>query len=113
MWASRVRKDEMKDGQEESPGCYASVLHEVHTAWTGTKDDYVQFFDELKDECTPSVKPANYYKELLQDNMKVWLHIPYLPAFHRPGWLLRYLLGPFDSEWMSLFVAGDFQYLIL
>ena len=44
-------------------------------------------------------------KSLLQ-----WLHIPYLPLFHRPGWLMRYMVGPHDQELMNMlfadFVAG-------
>ena len=111
MWASKVRKDELPEGQEEAPGCYESTVHGVKAAWTSTKEDYVHFYDELKDEFTPSVRPASYYKELVQDTMKAWIHIPYLPALHRPGWFLRYVFGPFDSEWINLFVAGDHFYL--
>ena len=111
MWAFRGKKEEMGDGQVETKNCCASMMHEMKVSWEGTKDEYVQFFDELKDECTPSIRPAGYYKELVQDTMRTWFHIPYFPAFHRPGWLLRYLLGPFDSEWIALFVAGDFLLL--
>ena len=107
MWSLRVRKEEMPDGQEETPNCCVSAMHDVNVAWQGTKDEYVQFYDELKDECTPSIKPPKYYQELVQNTLKEWIHIPYFPAFHRPGWLLRYLLGPFDSEWVSLFIAGN------
>ena len=107
MWSLRVRKEEIPDGQEETPNCCVSAMHDVNVAWQGTKDEYVQFYDELKDECTPSIKPPKYYQELVQNTLKEWIHIPYFPAFHRPGWLLRYLLGPFDSEWVSLFVAGN------
>ena len=82
-------------------------MQDLNKAWQGTKDDYVHFFDEIKEECTPPVHPAGYYKELVQTTLKTWLHVPYLPAFHRPGWLMRYLLGPFDAEWLNLFIAGD------
>ena len=26
-----------------------------------------------------------------------FIHIPYIPALHRPGWLLRYIVGPYDK----------------
>lgn len=34
-----------------------------------------------------------------------WFHIPYFPAFHRPGWLLRYLVGPFNKQLLNSLVA--------
>ena len=34
-----------------------------------------------------------------------WFHIPYFPAFHRPGWLLRYLVGPFNKKLLNSLVA--------
>ena len=106
MWASAVRKEEpQEDGPK--PNLCVSVAHDLKVAWNGTKDEWVHFFDEVKDECTPSIKPANYYKDLVQNTLQTWIHIPYFPAFHRPGWLLRYLLGPFDAEWLSLFIAGE------
>ena len=39
-----------------------------------------------------------------------WFHLPYLPLCHRPGWLMRYLVGPYDQELLNMlladFVAG-------
>ena len=26
-----------------------------------------------------------------------YIHVPYIPALHRPGWLLRYFVGPYDK----------------
>jgi hypothetical protein len=31
-------------------------------------------------------------------------HTPYFPAFHRPGWLLRYIVGPFDDNYWESFI---------
>jgi MFS superfamily sulfate permease-like transporter len=33
--------------------------------------------------------------------VRSWIHIPYFPSFHRPGWLLRYLVGPYDHHWAT------------
>lgn len=34
-----------------------------------------------------------------------WIHLPYFPAFHRPGWLFRYIIGPYDKEIAQMFVS--------
>lgn len=106
MWAQRVQKEEMPAGQEEKTNCLASLKHDANVAWQGTKHEYVHFFEEIKDECTPSIKPTSYYQDLAKNTFREWVHIPYFPAFHRPGWLLRYIFGPYDTDWISLFVAG-------
>ena len=34
----------------------------------------------------------------LKANWRRFIHNPDLPAFHKPGWLLDYALGPFNAE---------------
>lgn len=34
-----------------------------------------------------------------------FIHIPYYPPFHRPGWILRYLFGPYDDSWLESLLA--------
>lgn len=29
------------------------------------------------------------------------VHVPYFPPMHRPGWLLRLVLGPYNEQWRS------------
>jgi len=68
------------------------------------KIEAMEFMEEVKAECIPppmndgTIKKLKYY-------VKRWSHIPYLPAFHRPGWLLRYLVGPYDVQWAEGLVA--------
>lgn len=35
------------------------------------------------------------------ETLKGSIYVPYLPAFHRPGWLLRYAVGPYDATWVE------------
>ena len=30
-------------------------------------------------------------------SIKNYVHVPYIPALHSPGWLLRYIIGPHDT----------------
>ena len=91
---------------EEAGGCsFANAKAGLLKAAEQTKEEYVQCFDELKYECTPEVKPLDYYSDLTKQTVRAWIHIPYLPAFHRPGWLLRYICGPYDGEWLASLIA--------
>lgn len=36
--------------------------------------------------------------DYFRENWKNFFHIPYFPAFHKPGWLLRYIVGPHTPE---------------
>lgn len=35
---------------------------------------------------------------------KTFIHIPYFPPFHRPGWLVAKILGPYDADWVESFI---------
>ena len=61
---------------------------------------------EIHVECFQAVEGyvvLDYFK----NNWRHFFHIPYLPAFHTPGWMLRYVFGPYDSKWVEIFL-GDF-----
>jgi hypothetical protein len=60
--------------------------------------------EEVAIECNPN---NIFQKNLNQFRWRNIIHIPYFPAFHRPGWMLRYLLGPFDLQWVEL-LFSDF-----
>ena len=45
--------------------------------------------------------------DFIRANWNKLLFIPYLPAFHKPGWLLRYVVGPYTWELFIMF-ANDF-----
>ena len=68
-------------------------------------DDFANFGKEVRVECIPS-NPAGNFKSI-KDNILNFIHIPYLPMLHSPGWLLRYILGPYDSTWLDC-IFGDF-----
>ena len=34
-----------------------------------------------------------------------WLYLPHFPAFHRPGWLVRHIVGPYDQKWIEALQA--------
>ncbi len=72
------------------------------------EDDVVGIFEDVKNETIilynslqPSKENIHYIKQT------IWsvVHIPYFPAFHSPGWLLRYLVGPFDRSWLTDFLS--------
>lgn len=66
--------------------------------------------DEIQTECLPQSTShelkdkASSLAIYLKEN---WIHIPYFPAFHRPGWLLKYAVGPYDANWAES-VFADF-----
>lgn len=73
------------------------------------KNDVIEFAHEIAKECNP-VDAVNFAQENIGgvDGVKKLVHIPYFPAFHQPGWLARYAIGPFDEEWVETLVS-DFQ----
>lgn len=73
----------------------------------GAKSVVQDSFDLAKDVQTECFNPAgaNVAVDFVKANFWNFVHIPYFPAFHRPGWMLRYITGPHTVELMSnLFV---------
>ena len=66
-------------------------------------DDCYANAQEVKHELTPDFSVDR--KGPLLTFLGSWVHVPFFPAFHRPGWLLRYLLGPFDGQWLESIFA--------
>lgn len=79
----------------------------VHTVKV-VKKDAVDFAKDFAHECNPfDCAPTN--KEHLLNIVQIVrgrFQIPYFPPFHRPGWATRYIVGPYDAEWLEL-MAGD------
>lgn len=71
------------------------------------KEQSVETGKSLLEECFPQNPTKEIYNTIYYI-ATTYIHIPYFPAFHRPGWLLRYLFGPFDFEWIDGLVA-DFM----
>ena len=61
---------------------------EIGTICNSIFIDWVSFFSEVGRECNPFP---------LQTISMSWRG-PYLPAFHSPGWMLKYILGKSDKE---------------
>ena len=70
------------------------------------KTDVIDCFNDVKTECTPQVSAVDTFK-YVSEVLSTWVHIPYFPGFHSPGWLLRYLVGPYNSEWLDG-ITADF-----
>jgi MFS superfamily sulfate permease-like transporter len=75
----------------------------LHTIEEGA----TEVINEVNAECNPvHCLPIEEIKTAgAAFNVKEWIHIPYFPAFHRPAWMLRYILGPYDEEWSTSAVA--------
>lgn len=66
--------------------------------------DSLKFIKEFRDETFPQTGffASENSSKHAAFAFKIWtkfIHIPYFPLLHRPGWLLRYLVGPYDSDW--------------
>jgi hypothetical protein len=55
--------------------------------------------NEISRELNPLSHSIGFFNFL-----KFWKN-PYLPAFHSPGWMLRYILGPHDSVMLESLIA--------
>jgi hypothetical protein len=68
------------------------------------KDDFINGIEDFKTEYESSPPLLETLIEV-KDVILSFIHIPYLPAFHSPGWLLRYLIGPYDAVWLDNFLS--------
>jgi len=92
------------------------VSHAVGTfksSVKNTKRNTKEFAQEIKAEC---FEVFEVYESInfIRENWYKFIFVPYLPAFHRPGWLLRYVVGPhtwdlfftlFSDFWAGITVA--------
>jgi hypothetical protein len=69
-----------------------------------SRKDYTSLFHEFIYELAPPPSTPESCKEIL-NGIKTWIHIPYLPAFHQPGWMLAYIGGPYDGAWLESIFA--------
>ena len=61
---------------------------------------------EVQEECNCL---SLYQNDFLSTfSFKNFIHLPFLPPLQQPGWLLEYLLGPFDHQWIDN-IYSDFQ----
>jgi hypothetical protein len=69
----------------------------------------LQLVQEIKEEFAPEAggrAQLEKHAGTIFNFVKGFTYFPFFPAFHRPGWLLRYIVGPYDWEWFEMFFAG-------
>ena len=56
-------------------------------------------------ECAPAKFSAPTSAEGYYHLFHRYIHIPHLPAFWRPGWLARYIMGPHNADLLDSFIS--------
>jgi hypothetical protein len=91
--------------REDVHASVEQVKTDIRATVRETYESWSECYADVKHECLPELKPSNYYVEFATKILRSWIHIPYFPAFHRPGWMLRYIVGPHDRDWLESIVA--------
>jgi SulP family sulfate permease len=60
-------------------------------------------FEEINYECIPK-NPKKIIKRTL-DQLFSWIHIPYFPPIHHPGWLTTMIVGPYNSKYIEVLIS--------
>lgn len=90
--------------QTEQPLSIKSAADFLAYGAKSVVEDTVYLAKDIQTECF-NPAGANIAVNFVKANFWNFVHIPYFPAFHRPGWMLRYITGPHTVELMSnLFV---------
>jgi hypothetical protein len=82
----------------------AEVTSGFYWFFKDAKDDAVACFQDVKTECRPDSSTKNAAWEYLA-LARSFIFIPYFPAFHSPGWLLRYIVGPYTPALLESFIS--------
>ncbi len=77
----------------------ADVAKELSIMAGKSRKETESFLKDLKNECTFSF---SNYLNLMLANVGQWFYIPFLPALHSPGWLLRYMVGPHNIDMFEM-----------
>ena len=72
----------------------APLLESVAAGLDSVFGGIVTSFEDTVKEITPR-------KEYFTSATNISWQGPYFPAFHNPGWLLRYIVGPHDSKFVE------------
>jgi hypothetical protein len=89
---------------------YLQMAHgAVKQSYKDTKKSGVELAKEIQVECFEELEIYESLK-FIKDNWWKWIYVPYFPMCHRPGWFLRYVVGPHTGNLMLMmfsdFVAG-------
>eukprot|EP01035_Chromulina_nebulosa_P019955 gene19955-25923_t len=83
------------------------IIYEIKDSLIKGFDNTKTYWYEVGYEFTQPVKEilkVDYVKSTYETAIS-YVHIPYFPAFHRPGWLIRYAVGPYNESWAeSIFI---------
>jgi len=58
---------------------------------------------EVKSECIPKFGDGGIDLKSVLYSLPSYIHIPYFPAFNRPGWLKGYIVGPHNAKLLEDF----------
>lgn len=72
--------------------------------YTSLKQDTHHLANEIQVECFQLFEVYEVI-DFIRENWYKAVYVPYLPAFHHPGWLLRYCVGPYTTELIESFFA--------
>jgi hypothetical protein len=85
--------------KKKSVMAYQKTKEQATTIIQDLHEEAISCYQDVKTECSPS--NARESTREIFSYLSHFYHIPYLPAFHSPGWLLRYIVGPYDREWFD------------
>lgn len=108
-WNSTANSQAITSSDVESSKNFQerTSVNSYHEATNFVYDGFKSYTDETVELAKEVRKEVFSYEALevliIESRKKVrsLFHIPYFPAFHRPGWLLRYLVGPYSVELLA------------
>ena len=59
--------------------------------------EFRKILNEFKPPLPSSKEDVVNTVKVAQREFFNFIHVPFVPALHRPGWLLRYIVGPYDK----------------
>lgn len=104
--ATPPEKQTMEHQEIDNISVSAKVSRSIKQGVTGVKDEAKSWSKEIHEECFGCMQTMEVFEvfDFLKDNWRRFVYNPYLPAFHKPGWLLDYALGPFNAELFGYFM---------
>ncbi len=76
-----------------------SLAAKIRLYFEGFTLNVSEIYSEVKTECNPV--PFFESLNLKSFSLRRLIHFPYFPAFHQPGWLMGYILGPFNDDYFE------------
>jgi hypothetical protein len=101
---SNIRDPEVaeENNVESSQPLGTRIYQGTADVLSNMKSDAVKLGEEIRTECF-STSEVQESLQWFRDNYKNFIFVPYFPAFHSPGWLLRYVVGPHNRKLLEQF----------